>query len=163
MQWRAMRSEDIPAVKAMADEVHIAYPEDEAIFAERLSLFSEGCFLLEDVEGRPQGYLINHPWILGHIPPLNSLLMAIPEPASTHYIHDLALLEAARGCHHGARIVEDVAQLAADRGFSSVSLVAVNGSGAFWQRRSFRIYQDISLNDKLVSYGDGARYMIRDL
>jgi len=38
MKWRPMLAADLPHVKALADAVHTAYPEDAAIFAERLRL-----------------------------------------------------------------------------------------------------------------------------
>ncbi len=45
--WRAMTPGDLPAVLAIADVVHPDYPEDAAIFAERLALYPAGCRVLE--------------------------------------------------------------------------------------------------------------------
>ena len=34
-EWRAMRAADLPAVEAVAEAIHLEFPEDEAVFAER--------------------------------------------------------------------------------------------------------------------------------
>jgi hypothetical protein len=55
---------DLPAVMATAAQVHPGYPEDEAVFAERLALAPQGCLCLE--RERPlAGYVVSHPWLLG--------------------------------------------------------------------------------------------------
>lgn len=41
-----MTAADLGAVQAIADRVHVAYPEDAAVFAERLRLFPDGCWVL---------------------------------------------------------------------------------------------------------------------
>jgi hypothetical protein len=48
-------------------------------------------------------------------------------------------------------------------GFASMALVAVNDSAGFWRRHGFRETHDASLDRKLASYDDAARYMVRDL
>src|SRR5690606_14911197 len=62
--WRPMERRDLRAVLAVADVVHAAYPEDAAVFEERLLLFGEGCLVFED--GEPGGgiaaYVVSHPW-----------------------------------------------------------------------------------------------------
>jgi ribosomal protein S18 acetylase RimI-like enzyme len=45
--WRPMKTADLPALLAIADVVHPAYPEDAAVFEERLTLFPSGCWVLE--------------------------------------------------------------------------------------------------------------------
>lgn len=52
LQWRPMTATDLPAVKALADLIHVAYPEDEAVFADRLAHHPPGCFVLQG-EGAP--------------------------------------------------------------------------------------------------------------
>ncbi|NEW95116.1 GNAT family N-acetyltransferase, partial [Rhodopseudomonas sp. BR0M22] len=43
--WRGMTPADLPAVDAIAAVVHAAYPEDAAVFAERLALHPDGCLV----------------------------------------------------------------------------------------------------------------------
>ncbi len=160
--WRAATPADLPAIAAMADQVHPSFPEDPAIFAERMRLYPDGMRLLEQ-EGHACGYLVSHPWHAGAVPALNALLHRLPPDADTFYLHDLALLPAARGSGAARAIVEQMAEHSRGRGLASMSLVAVNGSVPFWQRLGFRIEDCPALAEKLASYEDAARLMLRRL
>lgn len=158
-----MTPADLSAVMAIAAAVHPDYPEEEAVFAERLALAPEGCRLLVAPDDAALGYIVTHPWPRGAVPALNSLLGELPARADNWYIHDLAMLPAARGSGAAGVVVEQVAALAADRNCTTLSLVAVGHSAAFWQRQGFRAADDPALARKLASYDDAARYMQRPL
>ncbi|SEP59664.1 Predicted N-acetyltransferase YhbS [Devosia sp. YR412] len=160
MHWRAMTTLDLPAVETIAAIVHPAFPEDLAVFAERQRLYPAGTQLLE-MNGQPAGYILSHPWIFGDLPALNAQLGSISANADTYYVHDLALLNAARGTGAAAMIVGDVLRHARLAGFPSVSLVAVNGSLPFWYKHGFRAVAAPQLADKLASYEPAARLMSR--
>ncbi len=161
--WRRMAPADLPAVMAIAAVVHPGYPEDEAVFAERLQLAPEGCHVLASEGGALQGYLVSHPWPVGAVPALNSLLGGIPNGITNWYLHDLALLPAGRGSGAAGTIVATIARQAADTGYTSLALVAVNDSTGFWRRQGFREVHHPALDRKLASYDDAARYMRREL
>ena len=135
---------DLPAVSAIAALVHPDYPEDGAVFAERLRLYPAGCRMLE-FGGWAAGYAISHPWVFGRPPRLNTLLGALPADPATLYLHDVALLAAARGAGAASRLLGQLAELARITGLPSLSLVAVNGSAAFWGRQGFGVVQDPAL------------------
>ncbi|CAM5770420.1 GNAT family N-acetyltransferase [Bosea minatitlanensis] len=158
-----MAPADLPAVMTIAARVHPDYPEDEAVFAERLRLAPAGCHVLDDGQGALLGYLVSHPWPAGAVPALNSLLGEIPPGAANWYIHDLALLPGGRGTGAAGRIVARITDEAARAGCSSLALVAVNDSTGFWRKHGFRAVHDPALDRKLASYDDAARYMRRDL
>ena len=160
--WRGATARDLADILAMADQLHPSFPEDPAVFAERLQLYPAGMRLLE-LNGRACGYLVSHPWRAREVPPLNTLLHRLPTEADTFYLHDLALLPAARGGGAARAIVEDMAAHARSQGFATMSLVAVNGSIAFWQRMGFAIAIEPTLAAKLASYEPAARLMMRDL
>ncbi|KQX38585.1 GCN5 family acetyltransferase [Devosia sp. Root436] len=162
MHWRALTTLDLPDVETIAAKVHPSFPEDMTVFAERQRLYPDGTLLLE-LDGVPAGYIISHPWRLGAIPALNALLGAIPDDADTYYLHDLALLPAARGTGAAAMIVGEMLRHAKARGFPSISLVAVNGSLSFWYKHGFRAVAAPELAEKLASYEATARYMVRRL
>ena len=162
MHWRAMTTLDLPAVEAIAARVHPAFPEDVTVFAERQRLYPDGTLLLE-LDGVPSGYILSHPWRFGALPALNSLLGAIPADADTYYLHDLALLPAARGTGAAAMVVGDILRHARLGGFASASLVAVNGSLPFWYKHGFREVPAPDLAEKLASYEQAARLMARRL
>lgn len=158
-----MAPTDLPAVMAIAAVVHPDYPEDEAVFAERLRLAPAGCHVLAAGDGAPQGYLVSHPWPAGTVPALNSLLGDIPPGVANWYLHDLALLPFGRGGGAAGAIVAEIARHAAETGYTSLALVAVNDSTGFWRRQGFREVHDPALDRKLASYDDAARYMRREL
>jgi len=162
LHWRSMTAADLPAVMQVAAQVHPGYPEDEAVFAERLRLAPQGCRCLGGGDGLA-GYVVSHPWHPGQPPALNSLLGAVPADAADWYIHDLALRPQARGSGAASRIVEQLTDLAARAGCARLSLVAVNASVGFWEHHGFRAVHDAALARKLASYDDAARYMVRHL
>jgi ribosomal protein S18 acetylase RimI-like enzyme len=157
-----MTAADLPAVMAVAAEVHPNYPEGEVVFAERLALHPAGCLVSAVGEGLG-GYVLSHPWRLRQVPALDSLLGALPDDADAYYIHDLALLPVARGGGAALACVDKLAAHASACGFARMALVAVGNSAGFWRRHGFHEAHDEALARKLASYDDAARYMVRDL
>lgn len=162
MTWRPMTVQDLDRVLALADHIHLDHPEDRDVFAERQSLYPAGCHVLVD-DGNIIGYALTHPWRFGEPPPLNSRLGTLPEPATTYYIHDVALLPEGRGKGYAAQAGHLLVEHARAAGFGNVSLVAVNKSQAFWERLGFRVAAAPGLEAKLHSYGPDAVFMVRDL
>ena len=160
--WRPMTAEDLPAVCTIADGIHVAYPEDDAVFVERQRLYPAGCAVLEQ-SGRPVAYAITHPWRYAEPPALNVMLGALPEPPTTYYIHDIALLPETRGTGAGAAIVKAVIAHAQETGVANVSLVAVNKSVPFWSRFGFEVTDEPAVAAKLLTYDADARFMVRRL
>jgi len=154
-----MQAADLAAVQTVAAVVHRDFPEGRAVFAERLALYPDGAFISEGPD-RIGGYLIAHPWAIGSAPALNSLLGTLPSHSDTFYIHDLALLPAARGSGAGSAIITQIADQARARGFATLSLIAVSGSAPFWAHHGFRDASDQLPAEKRASYGADARYMI---
>jgi hypothetical protein len=160
--WRPMTITDLPQVGALAAVIHPDFPEDDAVFAERLRLYPAGCHALAQGE-ELAAYVVSHPWFDRQPPALNDLLGALPARPSTYYIHDLALAPAMRGSGAGGKIVAQVAVLAKSEALPTMSLVAVNGSEPFWQRQGFAAVAVPELDAKLRSYSNDARFMVRTL
>lgn len=160
--WRNMSAYDLPAVAEIAGIVHPKFPEAAEVLAERQQLYHNGAYLLEIGE-RPAGYVLSHPWRFGSLPALNSLLGEIPADADTYYIHDLALLPVARRIGAATFITNALAKHARAHGFPTMSLVAVNDSQGFWGRHEFEVADTPHLSEKLMSYEDEARLMVRRL
>ncbi|WP_244670719.1 GNAT family N-acetyltransferase [Rhodoplanes elegans] len=160
-----MEEPDLDAVLSIAAVVHPDFPEDLAVFAERLRLAPDGCFVLAGHTGPVglAGYLVSHPWHADTPPALDTLLSRLPDRPGSWYLHDLALLPAARGSGAGAAIVDRLAGHARASGFATMTLVAVGGSSGFWGRQGFSVVDDPALSQKLASYGETARFMRRDL
>lgn len=146
--WRAMTAADLPEVSRIASLVHPDFPEDDAVFAERLALFPAGCLFAAGA-----GYVLAHPWMRGRPPALNSQLGALPARAETLYLHDIALLPEARGQGAGEAALRYLERVARGLGLEEIALVAVSGSARFWGRMGF-----VADGAEIGSYGD-ATYM----
>lgn len=162
LEWRLMDANDIPSVSAIAAVIHPDFPEDDAIFAERLALYPAGCFALTDGE-RVYGYCFSHPWESLSVPALDTLLGALPRQTTNYYLHDIALLPEARSGGAASKVVARIASHAQSAGFTTISLVAVNASGGFWERQGFVVQHEPALDAKLKSYSDDALFMVRRL
>ena len=155
--WRAMRFGDLGLVEIVAESVHVDFPERAEIPLERLALFPAGCMVFANTIGLI-GYCIAHPWTFGVPPALDTLLHALPEHADTLYIHDLALLPAARGAGAGRSAIATLLEVAEHHGLPTLSLIAVSASGPFWSQNGFA---DAAPTKSIASYGAAARYMAR--
>jgi len=160
--WRSLTGYDMPAVEKIAATVHPDFFERLEVLAERQRLYFHGTYLLE-VNERPAGYVLSHPWRFGDLPALNSLLGDLPAGADTFYIHDLALLPVARRIGAASFITEALAKHARAHGYPTMSLVAVNASQGFWERHDFAVEDRPDLTQKLATYEDSARLMVRRL
>lgn len=162
VHWRAMTGYDGDAVFAIANTVHPGFFEAAEVLSEKHALYHNGCYLLEIAE-KPAGYVLSHPWTLGTLPALNTMLGAIPDDADTYYIHDLALLPRARGIGAAGSISAALTKHAMAMGFANMSLVAVNGSRPFWEKQGFVAEERPELAEKLVDYEAEARLMVKTL
>lgn len=160
--WRLMQASDLPTVIQIAAQVHPGYPEDEAIFIERQRLYPQGCWVRQHA-GQLCGYLISHPWELDTPPSLNSMLHALPNLASSYYLHDIALLPTARGTNATGEILAHLYAHALGAGLCNLSLIAVNQSSHFWQKQRFQPANHLVPAAKLISYDVDACYMVRTL
>ncbi len=147
---------------AIQGEVHPLLAERREILADKMRLFGEGCLVLEG-PGRCLGYAIAHPWRLGAVPPLDTLLGALPKAPDCLFIHDVAVLPEARGQGAGGTYVRRMFRLARDRSLPKLALVSVYGTSPVWQRCGFELADRTAARKDLLSYGGGARYMTAEV
>lgn len=159
MKWRPMRHEDLDRVIALGDAIHQAYPEEPEVALERFDLFPAGCLTLADGE-EITGYVFSHPWTYGDAPKLNTLLGRLPASADTYYLHDIVVAPQFRSRKFGVAGVHVIKGVAQEWRFTRIGLVAVNNSTRFWRANGFEIVSVPGLDENLLSYDDGARYMI---
>ena len=91
-----MAEGDLKRVVDIAGVCYPNHPEDMDVFVERLRLFGDGCLVLAG-EGVVEGYVLSYPWRADAAPPLNALILGLPPAPEADYLHDLALMPAARG------------------------------------------------------------------
>lgn len=145
-----MRPEDLAAVAALEAACHAPLPpEGEAVFAERLALFPEGCLAMEDATGLV-GYVVAHPWRSADPPALGRTLGAIPLDADCLHLHDIALAPRARGRGLVAGALDRLRRAAEARGLHRLTLVAVHGTAQLWQRHGF-----VRVGPAPSGYGEG--------
>jgi GNAT superfamily N-acetyltransferase len=162
IKWQQMDDVDLPFIKALADTIHIAYPEDISIFQERLRLYPIGCHVLIS-DDELAGYCIAHPWYFGQPPALNSLLGALPIQPDTFYLHDLAIAPHMRGKKAARPLIASLVDQAKIARLPNLSLTAVSGSAGFWQKHGFRLLDDFRATKELGSYGTEAHFMMHPL
>lgn len=134
--WRPMRPDDLPTVVRISDAVHGDFTEPLETFADRLTHYPAGCAILER-DGEALGYLISHPWPRDAAPPaLGARMDSIPT-SDSYYLHDIALLPAARGTGAGATATAFVVRQAEVEGCRDVRLVAIQGADSYWHRQGF--------------------------
>jgi GNAT superfamily N-acetyltransferase len=154
-EWRPMRAEDLPEIRRISYAVHGAYGEEEAVYAERLALYPQGCFTFERA-GEIIGFIVTHPWHRGASPALNAYLGTVPNENADYYLHDIALLPETRGQGFGEAALKRVVDHAREQGFANVSLVAVNGAESYWASRGFLMADD---GAEGTTYGPGTYRM----
>ncbi len=159
-RWRPMRADDLPAVKIVSDAVHRDLPERIEILDDKRALFPDGAFVLEQ-NGALVGYALAHPFPLGALPALDTIIGAPPAGSDCLYLHDIALLPISRG--HGAarRMVDMLDEVAATHSLRALALTSVYGTEPFWRGCGFAPAEAPDMADKLASYGGPAAYMVR--
>lgn len=162
LAWEPLDAGDLDAVLEIAAIAHPGLPERRAVLAEKQRLFPPGARKAM-LDGAMLGYALAHPWMLGRIPKLDTALGALPAVPDCLYIHDVALLPAARGRNGGGLIVQHYAGRAAAEGLGRCACVSVYGTAVLWQRHGFRIVEDAGSAPQLESYGAGACYMVLEI
>ncbi|KAK4233314.1 acyl-CoA N-acyltransferase [Achaetomium macrosporum] len=167
--WRQMHPSDLPSVMRIANEIHHALPETEAVFRERLHLYPGGCFVLvndgsDDNKAGIGGYVISFPIRHGKPPALNAMLGEIPADADQYYLHDLAILPGFRGRGAARDGIGRVLGVARGLGYRMCCLISVYGTVPFWKKFGFEPEPgqvDEVMMEKLRGYGEEATYLVR--
>jgi predicted N-acetyltransferase YhbS len=160
--WRPATAADLDEVERIGNEIHETLQERPEVFANKLALFPQGCFVLAR-NGAITGYGVAHPWALGSVPALDTLMAALPPAPTCLYIHDVVVLPAARGQGAAGVLVDLYEAVARRHELQSHALVSVYGTYVFWERFGFQTTADPELAHKLKSYGETARYMRKSL
>jgi GNAT superfamily N-acetyltransferase len=160
--WRPAILADVPDVTRLS-KAHLGpYAEGDDVFAERIRLAPDGCFVLAD-GSVTVGYFFSHPWVRQKPPALHQMLGDIPAASDCWYVHDVAVDAGARGGGVVASICERALDVARSKRFRTAMLVAVSGADRYWQKLGFVDATTEALRLKLKDYGDDAVYMEREL
>ena len=91
------------------------------------------------------------------------MLDALPAPADTYYIHDIALELKARGHGLAQEAARAVAAQARQAGFDMLTLLSIPDARHFWLRQNFQCCETPDAAGLLESYGQGIDYMMKSL
>ena len=133
-------------------------PEKLAVLRAKWQHSPATCFVFKQ-DNVLAAYLLAHTWAYEAPPKLDALL---PEDShgSTVFIHDLAVARDFAGMGIGCKLVVHLTETALALGYRRMSLVAVQGSSAFWQKMGFTEVADVAV---CPAYGQGAKVMQRVL
>jgi GNAT superfamily N-acetyltransferase len=160
--WRPALAADLAELERIGNAIHASLQEGPEVFANKLALFPEGCFVLAQ-NGAVAGYGIAHPWVLGTVPALDRCIAALPPSPTCLYIHDVVVLPAVRGQGAAGVLVDRFEAIARRHRLPSITLVSVYGTDRLWERYGFQTASEPELADRLASYGATARYMRKSL
>jgi hypothetical protein len=159
-RWRPMREEDLCAVSDIAKALHPDMTERPEVFREKYSLFPAGCLSLE-LAGNMLGYAVAHPWVLNEIPPLDAFLRSLPARPDCVFLHDVAILQSARGRGATTALIDILSDIACRNGIEALALVSLYGTHIHWKRLGFVGKKNDLLAEKLRDYGPSATYMVK--
>lgn len=145
---RQTKSSDHPAINVLGTASYPEnYHEGYGSFESKMIGYPEGCFVA-DLYGIV-GYVISFPYLLGRPYPIDEHFFPVEKP-ECYYIHDLCVAEEFRG----KKIASGLAEKVLEKKWQVFALVAVLGSGRFWERFGFRSFAVIDY------YGRKAEYML---
>lgn len=158
--WKPLEAGDIPAVLAIAGQLHPELPERLEVLAEKRRLFPDGGRKLV-AGGVMVGYGLAHPWRLNAAPKLNAFMEKLPAAADCLYLHDVAVLPEGRGRGATGAYVVYLEGLARKLGLGYLALVSVYGTVPLWEKLGFKTV--LAGAPPLPSYGPTAAYMLKAL
>ncbi|CAN5277314.1 GNAT family N-acetyltransferase [soil metagenome] len=164
LSLRPMTASDLAHIDRLQHDAYRSeFREDLAVYGDKLAFFPRGCWIgcRGDVE---VGYLFSHPFDAQHPPALNEVLSIDLARCDAYFVHDVVVHSSCRGVGLASLFVEQALQIARERSYPLIGLVAVQGARDYWARHGFRAVEDQpAISQSLQqSYGPDARYMARN-
>jgi predicted N-acetyltransferase YhbS len=151
---RPLGAADWPQVAALEAAAYQKLGLSESLDSLRSRAGSGTSFVLE-ADGAVVGYVLALAYPYGRFPDL-----VAPEPApyrtANLHLHDMVVAADRRGAGLGTRLAGRLLAVARDHEYERVSLVALEGSAAFWARQGFHPQPSVPAP---AGYGQGATYM----
>jgi ribosomal protein S18 acetylase RimI-like enzyme len=144
---------DIVALEADAYTA-LGLSEGRAALESRVRASPTTCFVLV-LERRLAGYLLALPYPLYEFPGLGRR-EETAFPSRNLHLHDLVIADDLRGSGLGKRLLRHLTARARLAGYEQISLVAVDGTGAFWAANGFADHSGLVNSE---SYGPSSAYM----
>ncbi|KFZ36442.1 hypothetical protein HR45_16635 [Shewanella mangrovi] len=157
MLFRPISRNDWPTIATIQQSCYVnGLLESIDVLKSKQRMAPDCCFILLSQQ-QAVGYCLAHPWTNVSPPELHQSL-ELPEVTDSLYLHDIAVLPSGRGLGLAQAVVAELAQMAQQRRYQSLSLVAVAGAASYWQRLGF---EPCPTKKDLRVYGSSAVYMQR--
>lgn len=157
---RLMLERDIYALLRIQEEAYIPeIHEPEDVIRKRL-LASPATAWVAEINGKVVGYLVCYLTGIGRITEFSGTFESA-ECGDTLYFHDLALSNGAKGLRLSDKLIDAAKMFAIYNKCQYLSLVSVQNSLVFWQKKGFEFYKDLCEIEKkkLEGYAGQAIYM----
>lgn len=161
---RLMQVTDIPAVLMIQEQAYVdEILESAEVIEERLHIAPETAWVAE-TEAGVQAYLVTYPSRLGALTAWGENFQCAHD-ADCLYLHDLAVATAAGGCGLGQALIAVATHYAEEKGYGFSSLISVQNSVGFWQRRGYGVVENLSPAQQLLlaTYTGPAYYMSKTI
>lgn len=161
---RLMRVTDIPAVLMIQEQAYVdEILESAKVIEERLHIAPETAWVAEADAG-VQAYLVTYPSRLGALTAWGDNFKCAAD-ADCLYLHDLAVATEAGGCGLGQALIAAATRYAEGKGYSFSSLISVQDSVGFWERRGYGVVENLSQAQQLLldTYTGPAYYMSKTI
>jgi GNAT superfamily N-acetyltransferase len=156
MRIRNIAEPDWPEILRIQSEAHPpTVLETENVLRSKQAIAPATCFVCIGKDRDILAYCLAHPFAQNNIPRLGAAAVETPAIANL-FVHDLAVQNSSQGQGVATKLFFHLKECAVERGFSSLSLVALQHADIFWQKMGLHKVKDI---DTGSNYGEGASFM----
>jgi len=146
-------------IQRVQSEVYLhVEPESTGILRDKWLHSPECCFAMRKGD-EVLAYLLAHAWDSIYPPKLHQPLPPRSQGQGL-FLHDIAVSRKLSGVGAGTQLVKQLLETAGRLGYRHIRLVAVQGSGAFWQKLGFQAVPGLKAS---ACYGSDATVMQQTL
>lgn len=146
-------------IERVQSEVYLDVEPDSTHQLRNKWLHTPDCCFAMRKDGEVLAYLLAHAWDSVYPPKLHQPLPAESQGQGL-FLHDIAVSRRLTGVGAGTQLVKRLLATAGNLGFKHIRLVAVQGSGAFWQKLGFEAVPGLKAS---ACYGSDATVMQQTL
>jgi len=131
-------------------------PESLEVLQSKWVISPSTCFVAKTNNDEVSGYLLSHPWFEDDFPKLGEVIATTPKTTGNLFLHDTCVSPNYSDSGIGSALVEYLLSIAKAEGFTSVTLISVQKTIAFWTKHGFTHVNNTEVNRY---YGEGSYSM----
>ena len=117
------------------------YQEEKFVYESIVEVFPDGAYGAF-CDGKLVGYIFFHPYRHSEAKPLNSML-TLNGDENCMYLHEIAVLPEYRSYHIPTRLLSVFDNVSQTHNLTNQSLVSVQNSVGFWEKKGFSVVSEI--------------------